>query len=79
LWRHSATVSYPNGAVVNGWTAWKIPLTDFDGVSLNAVKKTVLGIGNPDAAVPDGSGMVLVDDIFVVKPAPVEANEVATE
>ena len=64
------------------WTEWKIALADFDGVGLNAVKKMVLGIGNPDAPVPDGSGMVLYDDIRVVKPVPVEPNEpndVATE
>ncbi len=70
-----ATVSYPSGTVVNDWTEWKIPLTDFAGISLNAVKKMVLGVGNADAPAPDGSGMVLYDDIRVLKPAPVEPNE----
>jgi len=74
----SDTELYPNGAVVGNWTQWKIPLADFDGVSLNAVKKMVLGVGNPDVAVPDGNGAVFYDDIRVVKPAP-DPNEAATE
>jgi len=74
----SDTELYPNGAVVGDWTQWKIPLTDFDGVSLNAVKKIALGIGNPDVSTPDGDGVVFYDDIRVVKPAP-DPNEAATE
>ncbi|MBN1513406.1 MAG: hypothetical protein JXB13_15420, partial [Phycisphaerae bacterium] len=73
----SATVPYPSGTIVNGWTEWKIPLADFANISLNAVKKMVLGIGTPDAPVPDGNGMVLYDDIRVVKPVPVEPNDVS--
>jgi len=71
----SDTEVYPDGSAVNGWTEWKIPLADFDNVSLSAVKKMVLGIGNAAAPVPDGSGMVLYDDIRAVKPAPVEPND----
>ena len=40
----------------------------------------ILGIGNPDVAMPDGSGVVFYDDIRVVKPVPVEdPNEAAAE
>ena len=66
----SATVRYPEGAVVRDWTEWKISLADFAGVNLSAVKKMVLGVGNPNAPAPDGSGVVFYDDITVVKPAP---------
>jgi hypothetical protein len=37
-------------------------------VDLTAVKKMILGVGTPDAPVSGGSGMVLFDDIRVVKP-----------
>jgi len=44
------------------------------GVNLAAVKKMSIGVGDRDVAIPDGSGMILVDDIRVVKPpAPVAA------
>jgi len=62
------------------WTEWKIPLADLGGVSLDAIKKMILGIGNPDVPTPDGSGVVFYDDIRVVKPAPVEdPSEAAAE
>jgi regulation of enolase protein 1 (concanavalin A-like superfamily) len=66
----SDTEVYPGGTVVNQWTEWKIALTEFAGVSTNAIKKMTLGIGNPDAPMADGSGMVFLDDIRVVGPAP---------
>jgi len=76
----TATASYSNGAVVNGWTEWKIPLADLADASLNAVKKMILGVGNPDIPVADGTGMVLFDDIRVVRPEPVEEpNEPAAD
>jgi hypothetical protein len=52
------------------WTEWKIPLSSLTGVSLNKVKKLYLGVGDPQNAVPDGTGRIFIDDIRVVKPAP---------
>lgn len=69
------TFPYPDGAVVNGWTRWKIPLSDVAaaGVNTSAIKKMYVGVGNRNAPAPDGSGMVLVDDIQVVKPPAIVA------
>jgi len=66
-----AVVSDPDLATTPGWTLWKIPLSEFagDGVNLAAVKKMYIGVGDRNVATPDGSGMILVDDIRVVKPA----------
>ncbi len=72
-----ADVPYPGGANVADWTEWKIPLTEFidAGVNMAAVKKMIIGVGNRTAPVADGDGMVLIDDITVVGPAPVDPNE----
>jgi len=67
-----ATFPYPDGAVVNGWTEWKIPLSDLTaaGVNTSAIKKMYVGVGDRNTPTADGSGMVLIDDIRVTKPAP---------
>jgi len=63
-----ATVSYPDGATAPEWTQWDIPLADFVGVNPAAVNKMSIGVGNPNAATPDGAGMILVDEIRVITP-----------
>ena len=50
-------------------------MADFNGISLNAVKKMILGVGDSVAPAPDGSGMVLFDDIRVVVPPVEEPND----
>ena len=70
-----AVAAYPDGALVADWTEWKIPLADFNGISLNAVKKMILGVGDSVAPAPDGSGMVLCDDIRVVTTPAEEPND----
>jgi hypothetical protein len=67
----------PNEAAVNAtqWTEWKIPLTDLAGVSLNKVERLYIGVGDPQNAAPDGYGRVYIDDIRVMKPAPVAQPE----
>jgi hypothetical protein len=67
-----ATFSYPDGAITNEWTEWKIPLADLttQGVNPTAIKKMYIGVGNRNAPVADGTGMVLVDDAWVTKRAP---------
>jgi len=65
-----AAVSYPAGARVIQWTAWQIPLADFVGVNATAIRRAVIGVGNRTGTTPGGSGMILVDDIRVLKPEP---------
>jgi hypothetical protein len=66
----SATVTWPNGTNVTTWTEWKIPLSQFTGVNVGAVKKMTIGIGNAKSPTPDGAGRMFIDDIHVLKPAP---------
>ena len=39
---------------------------------MTAVKKMCIGVGARDAAAPGGTGMILVDDVRVIKPVPDE-------
>ena len=75
----TASVSYPQGATIPMWSPWRIPLADFTGVSLSAVRKVSIGVGNTTAPLPGGTGVVYLDVIHVAGPAPVEPNDVATE
>ena len=67
----AATVTYPNGANVNGWTPWEIPLSEFisAGVNVTAVKEMSISVGDPANPTPSGAGMIFVDDIGYGKPA----------
>ncbi|MCX5643404.1 MAG: LamG domain-containing protein, partial [Phycisphaerae bacterium] len=57
------------GAVNQGvWTAWPIALTDLTGVSLTAVKKLTIGVGDPAGAKSGATGTLYIDDILVGKP-----------
>lgn len=64
------TVIHPDPAAVNAtaWTEWKIPLSDFAGVNMSRVKKMVIGVGDRANPVPDGSGLLYIDDIWLTKP-----------
>ncbi|NIO30466.1 MAG: hypothetical protein GTN75_01550, partial [Gemmatimonadetes bacterium] len=72
----TATMVHPDpGAVLTtAWTEWKIPLTDLTGVNLAKVKKLRIGVGDRSNAQPDGTGRVYIDDIRIIKDAPVEPN-----
>ena len=61
----SATVANPDtAATVRGtWQQWRIPLSDFAGVKMNAVKSIVIGVGNKTASVKGGTGTLFVDDL----------------
>jgi hypothetical protein len=50
----------------------KIPLADFaaGGANLGSITQISVGVGNPAAPVMSGDGMVVVDNIRVVKPDP---------
>jgi hypothetical protein len=66
----SATVSHPDPAVLTRgrWTEWKIPLSDFAGVSLSRVKTIVLGVGDKNTSTPGSAGLIYVDDIHLRRP-----------
>ena len=67
----AATVSYPGGANVNGWTQWKIPLSDLTaaGVKTTGVKKIALSVGDPANPKAGGAGKINIDDIGFGRPA----------
>jgi hypothetical protein len=58
-------------AVVNStdWTEVRIPLSSFTGVNATKVKKMFIGVGDRNNPVADGTGMLFIDDIHVIKPA----------
>ena len=66
----SATVTYPGGANVNGWTEWRIPQSDLTaaGVKMTAVKKVIIGVGDQASPKAGGTGKLYVDDIGFGKP-----------
>jgi len=65
----TAVVKYPDGAIATDWTQWDIPLSSFAGVNTAAIKKMVIGVGDRDNPQPDGTGLVYIDDIRVIKTA----------
>ena len=69
---HVGMVNHPDGAILKAksWTEWKIPLSDFAGagVTLAAVKKMYIGVGNRNAPTAGGTGVVYIDDIRLTKP-----------
>ena len=52
------------------WTEVQMPLSSFTGVSMTKVKKMIIGVGDRNNPAADGTGMLFIDDIRVVKPAP---------
>ena len=73
----SAKVKHPNPAMVvtPAWDNWLIPLDSLTGVNLARVNQLSLSIGDPDSAVPDGTGKIFVDEIRLIPPAPVDPND----
>jgi hypothetical protein len=63
----TAVVKYPDGAIATDWTQWDISLSSFAGLNMAAIKKMTIGIGDPDNPHADGSGLVYIDDIRVIK------------
>ncbi len=63
-----AVVTYPNGSVQADWTNWVIPLSEFKDVNTSAVTKVSIGVGDRNNPQADGAGMVLIDNVRVVKP-----------
>jgi hypothetical protein len=63
----SATVDVADTSVLTSrkWSVVSIPLADFTGVNAAAIKKMIVGLGNPPAA--GGAGSLLFDDFRVTK------------
>jgi hypothetical protein len=64
----SAKVSYPGNpylTLATDWVDWKILLSGFSGVDLTAIKQVIFGIGDGQ---PDGTGVIQVANVRVVKP-----------
>jgi len=63
-------VKHPNPAAsaIGSWTEWSVPLTDFTGVNLQAVKKMIIGVGDRTNTQPGGSGTLYIDDIRLYLP-----------
>jgi len=53
----------PKATLLGDWTQWTIPLADFTGVKMTAVKKMVIGFGDRDNAKAGGAGMIFIDDV----------------
>jgi hypothetical protein len=70
----SRLVTHPDHAIATEteWIRWSVPIAEFVDVSINAAKRVYLGMGSRAAPAPNGAGMMLVDDVRVVKPEPVE-------
>jgi hypothetical protein len=64
--------SDPDVAMIPRWTRWEIPLSEFSaaGVNLRAVKAVYLGLGDRNAPAQGGAGLIFIDDIRLLQPAP---------
>ena len=64
---------HPDPAAVNffDWSQWTIPLSRFAVASadLKSIKRMYLGVGDRNHPHADGTGMLLIDDIRVIRPA----------
>ncbi len=67
---NSAVVNHPDSAatIIDTWTQWSIPLTDFSGVNLQAVTKMSIGVGDRANTTPGGAGDLYIDDIGLYLP-----------
>ncbi len=63
-----ATYPEPAATTITSWTSWKIPLSDLAGVDLKNVAKLFVGVGDSLNPTPDGTGVILIDSVRVVKP-----------
>jgi len=69
-----STVVHPDPAVTKAaeWVPWNIPLSEFAGVNLAAVRKIYVGVGDRDNPTPGGTGIIFIDDIYLTRPVPTE-------
>jgi len=73
-----AFVMHPDETVAttNQWNEWQIPLSRFadDGVNLAAVTTMYIGLGDRNASVAGGTGLVFVDDIQLRRLVPADED-----
>ena len=65
-----ATHPDPNAVRQIEWQRWDIPLADLAaaGVNTGTVEKMRIGLGNRNAPLPDGAGVIYIDAIRLTKP-----------
>ncbi|MCX5643289.1 MAG: hypothetical protein NTZ17_01190, partial [Phycisphaerae bacterium] len=59
----------PSASATGAWTEWRIPLSDLTGVSLTAVQKITLGVGDKTSPKAGAAGMLYFDDLGYGHPA----------
>jgi len=66
----SVVIKHPDPAAttIGTWMEWNIPLTDFAGVNLQAVKKMSIGVGDRANTQPGSAGDLYIDDIRLNRP-----------
>ncbi|MBN1506074.1 MAG: hypothetical protein JW955_04465 [Sedimentisphaerales bacterium] len=64
----SATVTNATAVNATDWTEVLMPLSSFTGVSMTKVKSMTIGVGSRTSPMADGTGMLFIDDIRVIKP-----------
>jgi hypothetical protein len=66
----TGVVTYPDGVLVDEWTAWEIALAEFSsqGVNLAGITRMMIGAGDRDNPTPAGTGLVFIDNIGVGHP-----------
>jgi len=64
--------SDPAATLLAAWTEWNIPLTDFTGLNLRAIKKIYIGVGDRANPLRGGSGRLYIDDIQLRLPPPAQ-------
>ncbi len=62
----------PDAVVQDTWQEWRVALADFTNVNLGAITNLYIGVGDRDNPVPDGAGIIFIDDIGVGHPAAAE-------
>ena len=62
----------PAAAQIDTWMEWTIDLSTFSdqGINLSDVDKIAIGLGSKGGAAAGGSGVVFVDNIRLLRPAP---------
>ncbi|MBP7051471.1 MAG: hypothetical protein KBE65_10695 [Phycisphaerae bacterium] len=64
-----AYVQSEDTALVNAttWTQWSIPLSSFTGVKTTKIQTLYIGVGSRTSPVSGATGVILIDDIRVIK------------
>jgi len=71
---NNAEIKHPDPAIsaTGSWTEWNIPLADFTGVNMQAIKSMTIVVGDRANTQAGGEGMLYIDDIRLYPPPPAE-------